>query len=124
MVILAACLGLRVGEILGPQWGDVDLLKGSLEIRRSVYQYHIGPAKTPYSEAALPLAPEVVTALGNWFAQADYRSETDFVFPSARGGLGMPASCERKFYNRQRVAPNSARSAGTACGTPSLQRWT
>lgn len=86
MVILAACLGLRVGEILGLQWGDVDLLKGSLEIRRSVYQYHIGPAKTPYSEAALPLAPEVVSALGSWFAQAHYRTETDFVFPSARGG--------------------------------------
>jgi integrase len=33
---------------------------------------------------ALPLAPEVVTALGSWFAQAHYRSGTDFVF--ARGG--------------------------------------
>jgi len=47
MVILAACLGLRVGEILGLTWGDVDLLKATLEVRRSVYQYHIGPAKTP-----------------------------------------------------------------------------
>ena len=74
------------GEILGLQWGDVDLLKGSLDIRRSVYQYHIGPAKTLYSEAALPLAPEVVSALGNWLTQAKYRSETDFIFPSARGG--------------------------------------
>ncbi|MGA2630682.1 MAG: tyrosine-type recombinase/integrase [Terriglobia bacterium] len=86
MVILAACLGLRVGEILGLQWGDVDLLNGTLDVRRSVYQYHVGPAKTPYSEAALPLAPELVSALGNWLAQAKYRSEADFVFPSTRGG--------------------------------------
>jgi integrase len=86
MVILAACLGLRVGEILGLQWGDVDLLNGGLEIRRSVYQYHIGPAKTPYSEAKLPLAPEVVSALSKWFGQAEYRAGTDFVFASARGG--------------------------------------
>ena len=86
MVILAACLGLRVGEILGLQWGDVDLLKGTLDVRRSVYQYHVGPAKTPYSEAALPLAPELVSALGNWLARTSYRAEADFVFPSARGG--------------------------------------
>jgi len=37
MVILAACLGLRVGEILGLQWGDVDLLHGTLDVHRSVY---------------------------------------------------------------------------------------
>jgi integrase len=86
MAILAACLGLRVGEILGLKWGDVDLLRGTLEIRRTVYQYHIGPAKTAYSEAALPLAPEVVSALQNWLSQAKYRSEEDFVFPSASGG--------------------------------------
>jgi integrase len=86
MAILAACLGLRVGEILGLQWGDVDLLRGSLDIRRSVYQYHVGPAKTPDSEAALPLAPELVSALGSWLAQAKYCCEADFVFPSARGG--------------------------------------
>lgn len=86
MVILAACLGLRVGEILGLQWGDVDLLNASLTVRRSVYQYHVGPAKTQYSEAALPLAPEVVSALGNWLASASYRAEADYVFPFAKGG--------------------------------------
>jgi integrase len=86
MVILAACLGLRVGEILGLQWGDVDLLNGTLDIRRAVYQYHVGPAKTENSEATLPLAPQVISALGNWLAEASYRSEKDFVFPSARGG--------------------------------------
>lgn len=86
MVILAACLGLRVGEILGLQWGDVDLLNATLTVRRSVYQYHVGPAKTPYSEAALPVAPELVSALGNWLRQASYRTATDFVFASASGG--------------------------------------
>ena len=32
------------------------------------------------------MVPEVVSALGRWLAQARYRSETDFVFASARGG--------------------------------------
>jgi integrase len=85
MVILAACLGLRVGEILGLQWSDADLLSGTLAVRRSVYQYHVGPAKTAYSEATLPLAPEVVSALTSWLSEAKYRSETDFVFASVTG---------------------------------------
>jgi integrase len=56
-----------------------------LNIRHSVYQYHVGPAKTEYSEAALPLAPELVSALSHWLAQASYRAGTDFVFASAKG---------------------------------------
>jgi len=61
-------------------------LNGTLEIRRSVYQYHVGLAKTPNSEAVLPTAPEVASALKSWLAQASYRSDGDFVFASARGG--------------------------------------
>ena len=67
-------------------WGDIDLLNATLTVRRSVYQYHVGPAKTPYSEAALPLAPELVSTLRSWLAQASYRTAGDFVFPSASGG--------------------------------------
>ncbi|MBI2819566.1 MAG: site-specific integrase [Acidobacteria bacterium] len=87
MAILAACLGLRIGEILGLQWGDIDLLNGSVVISRSVYQYHVGPVKTAYSEVALPLAPEIVSVLQNWFSQAKYRSGTDWVFASDKGTL-------------------------------------
>ena len=87
MAILAACLGLRIGEILGLQWGDVDLLNGILTVRRSVYQYHVGPAKTPGSEVALPLAPELVSVLSTWLSQATYRSDSDWVFASDKGGL-------------------------------------
>jgi integrase len=87
MVVLAGCLGLRIGEILGLQWGDIDLLNGTLTINRSVYQYHVGPAKSAYSEASLPLAPEVVVTLRNWLSIAAYRSETDWVFASDKGGF-------------------------------------
>jgi integrase len=106
MVILAACLGLRVGEILGLQWGDIDLLNATLDVRRSVYQYHVGPAKTENSEATLPLAPQVISALGNWLAEASYRSEKDFVFPSARGG---PRDADKL---REKVLQPAAERAG------------
>ncbi|MGB8770357.1 MAG: site-specific integrase [Candidatus Korobacteraceae bacterium] len=105
MVILAACLGLRVGEILGLQWGDVDLLNATLTVRRTVYQYHVGPAKTAYSEAALPLALEIVAALRNWLACASYRAEGDFVFPSAKGG---PRDADKLRENVLQPAANRA----------------
>ncbi|OFV95687.1 MAG: hypothetical protein A3H28_15515 [Acidobacteria bacterium RIFCSPLOWO2_02_FULL_61_28] len=87
MAILAACLGLRIGEVMGLKWEDVDLLNGSLNIHRSVYQYHVGPAKTPNSEAALPLAPEIVSALLAWRSRAVYRAGGDWMFASDKGGL-------------------------------------
>ena len=36
MVTLAMCLGLRVSEILGLRWEDVDREGATLEVRRSV----------------------------------------------------------------------------------------
>lgn len=87
MAVLAACIGLRIGEILGLQWGDINFSAGALSVQRAVYQYHIGAAKTSYSEASLPLAKEVISALTKWRSQAQYRAETDWVFASDKGTL-------------------------------------
>ena len=84
MVVLAGCLGLRVGEILGLQWQDLDLLKARMSIRRDVYQYRVDAVKTPTSEAPLPLAPELVEALLQWRSQASFTEPEDFVFASER----------------------------------------
>lgn len=84
MVALAGCLGLRVGEILGLQWRDLNLLSGTLGIQRDVYQYRVDEVKTRTSCAALPLAPELVDMLLAWRSQASYIAPTDFVFASDR----------------------------------------
>jgi integrase len=85
MAILAGCLGLRISEILGLQWADIDLLKSTMSIRRSVVQGHVGSAKTIYSEADLPLSPEIVMAITERYSRAVYRSDGDFVFASNSG---------------------------------------
>jgi len=84
MVALACCLGLRVGEILGLQWQDLDLLKGRLRIQRDVYQCRVDEVKTPTSLAPLPLAPELVEMLLRWRSEASFVGSTDFVFASDR----------------------------------------
>lgn len=66
MVILAMCLGLRVSEILGLRWEDVDMEQATLEIRRSVVNGHIEDTKTLASEDELPLHADLVEVLREW----------------------------------------------------------
>ncbi len=66
MVTLAMCLGLRISEILGLQWEDVDLETGKLQIRRSAVNGHVESTKTLASEDELPLHPELVKVLQKW----------------------------------------------------------
>ncbi len=42
MVIVAQCLGLRVSEIMGLQWGDFDFANNTLLVRRSVVHGRVG----------------------------------------------------------------------------------
>jgi len=66
MVTLAMCLGLRVSEILGLRWEDVDLEGATLQVRRSVVNSHVEATKTEASEDELPLHPDLVEVLREW----------------------------------------------------------
>jgi integrase len=66
MVILAMCLGLRVSEILGLRWEDVDLEGATLQVRRSVVNGHVEDTKTLASEDELPLHPDLANVLRQW----------------------------------------------------------
>ena len=55
MVVTIACLGLRVSELLGLQWGDIDFENLTVKIQRSVVEGKVNLTKTEASEGALPL---------------------------------------------------------------------
>ncbi len=40
-VLLGADAGLRLGEVLGVEWPDVDLARGLLKVRRAIYGAHV-----------------------------------------------------------------------------------
>jgi integrase len=67
MVTLAMCLGLRVSEILGLRWEDLDLDNPRLQIRRSIVNGYVESTKTEASEDELPLHPELVRVLREWW---------------------------------------------------------
>jgi integrase len=55
MFWLLAMTGMRAGEMLGLQWGDVDFEKSLLNIRRSAWYGRVQTTKNKNSEAIIPL---------------------------------------------------------------------
>jgi hypothetical protein len=57
MVVIIACLGLRVSELLGLQWGDIDFENLTVTIQRSCSEGEICQTKSESSEGTLPWTP-------------------------------------------------------------------
>ena len=55
MCVIAMCMGLRVSEILGLKWCDVDWDRMQLEIRQAYVYGKPGDVKTPGSQRCMPL---------------------------------------------------------------------
>lgn len=61
--------GLRAGEALGLQWGDIDLERRILHIRRSAWYGKIQTPKSRESETTLPVPEALATILNNYRTQ-------------------------------------------------------
>lgn len=99
MATVAACLGLRISEVLGLQWSDFDWEKHEVQIARAVVQGRIGDTKTEYSRRSLPMAPELESVI---FAHRERLPEawlaSPWVFPSWRTGRVHNASALRRTW--------------------------
>lgn len=82
MVLVAALTGLRISEILGLQWQDVDLENGILQLRRGVVNQKVTPLKTAGSKRPLPLPAELVSVLSKWKKDAFWNQPEHWVFAS------------------------------------------
>jgi integrase len=92
MVVIIACLGLRVSELLGLQWGDIDFENLAVRIQRSCSEGEICQTKNTSSEGILPLDPDLAEVLLRHKAQATYSTESDFVFAGPTGNPPWPDS--------------------------------
>ncbi|MBA3914374.1 MAG: site-specific integrase [Acidobacteriales bacterium] len=87
MLTIAMCLGLRVSEILGLQWGDFDWDQLVVTVQRGVVLGREDQVKTIYSERQMPLHPALASMLREY--QRTYAPDsttTDWLFANPDTG--------------------------------------
>lgn len=77
LLLVAGEAGLRQGEIIALEWGDVDLVAGTLTARRSSWRGHLGSPKSG-RDRKIPLTKRLAAALK---AARHLRSELVFCYP-------------------------------------------
>jgi len=96
--LTAAFTGLRRGELLGLRWRDVDFDASTIRVRAS---YAAGKLTTPKSGKvrAVPMAPDVASALARVGQRDRFTGEDDFVF-AGEGGLPLNGDALSSRYER------------------------
>ena len=75
---------MRINEVLGLRWRDIDFKAGVVSTRRGVVYAREGKPKTDASSACVPLAVAVLDSLQAWWAETSYAAPEDCVFASFR----------------------------------------
>jgi integrase len=80
-----ACTGLRIGEATELRWGDVDLSRGVLHVRRARYRGVVGPPKSRFGIRSVPPTPDLRTALVEHKLGSHHSQDDATVFGSLAG---------------------------------------
>jgi integrase len=87
LLLTAVFTGLRISELRGLRWDDVDLKRSELHVRQRADCYNaIGNPKSAAGERAVPLPPLLVSTLRKW-RLACPNGELGLVFPGADGSV-------------------------------------
>ena len=85
-----ALTGLRVGELLGLRWGNVDFAAGTLTITHSLWRGRLQSPKTEASAATIRMSSALSETLEAHKQQSDWRDTDDFVFSRSDGSPWDP----------------------------------
>jgi len=111
LVLLDLSVGMRRGEVLALQWQEVDFQKKTLNIRKSIWQQHLGPVKTEESEKVMPLDEEMIGDLERWRRETQYAQDSDWIFASLRMDGRQPLWPEALMKNH--IVPAAERAGIT-----------
>jgi integrase len=87
IIATAIYTGLRLGELLGLRWADVDFAQGVVNVRGQVTQAggRVEYGKTENALREVVLAPEVARMLAEHRLRSSFSGDEDFVFASGAG---------------------------------------
>jgi len=96
LFLTAAFTGLRLGELLGLHWRDVDFAGATIRVRAS---YSAGQLTSPKSGRvrAVPMAPDVASAIAALGRREAFTGDDDLVFAGEAGGY-LDGSALRRRY--------------------------
>ena len=80
--------GLRMGELAGLKWKDVDFANLLLHVERSVVCQVVGRCKTETSQKPVPLDEYLAKDLLEWYRQAPCTGPEDWLFASTSNRAG------------------------------------
>ncbi len=80
--IVCATTGLRISEVLGLKWEDIDFEDMSMNVLRSYADGAIGPCKSEVSQQPVPLDVIAVEGLLEWRSICAYSADSDWAFAS------------------------------------------
>jgi integrase len=83
-VYVAVTTGLRVSELLGLKWADVNFPAGEIQLSRRIVRQYIGEMKTEASRKPVPMDEGLADVLTRWRGMAPYpyNQDTDYIFAS------------------------------------------
>jgi integrase len=84
LVLTDAATALRVSEILGLMWADVDFESQIIQVKRAYVWAGFKMPKSKASRAPVPMHPALAGFLLAWRERTPYGKDGDFVFPSFR----------------------------------------
>ena len=116
MVLIAAGTGLRMGELFGLKWKDVDFKSSQLSVTRSIVNQVIGPCKTEASQKPVPLDSCLAKALRGWRRRTRFRGPDDWIFAS-------PHTKGRRPYRGQPLMRYYIQPAGRRVGITKRIGW-
>jgi integrase len=85
LVTFLVATGLRASEALALRWGDLDLGRGRVKVRRSLVRGTVGEPKTKHARRDVPLSDGIARALWNARKASGARDDAP-IFPAADGG--------------------------------------
>jgi integrase len=96
LFLTAAFTGLRMGELLALRWREVDFATATIRVRAS---YYLGQLTTPKSGKvrAVPMAPDVASALAQLGRREHWLGDDDLVFVGETGSY-LDGSALRRRY--------------------------
>jgi len=82
MLLLAVSFGLRMSEVLGLKWKDVDWLGKTLRIERGVVKQIVDDVKTNCSARTMVIADDLLEVLKQWKQTTQFSDSEDWMFAS------------------------------------------